>query len=356
MQTDQPRNSPEVRPALPQSSPFRPNVWDSSRLCYILSLDGGGIKGLFSAAVLAHVEQDLKCKITDHFDLITGTSTGAIIAVALGMGHSPREIVNFYIKHGASIFPTSKCARALAAVRHVFRRKLDGRPLEHALRECLGERLLGESRSRLVIPSYDMGHDDVCLLKTPHHERFARDHCFKAWAVVMASAAAPSYFPAARGIEGRRLIDGGIWANNPVMVAITEAHAVLGAPLQNIRVVSLGTTDALCRPPDKLDNGGLLAWSIQGIRTALRGQSLGAVNQARLLLGRQNVFRLDPVVPDEYFALDKLDIEKHMALAAHESRHAMPELRSFIGNHRAAPYQPLYGPLSRTLAEAKEYA
>ena len=71
----------------------------------ILSLDGGGLKGIFSAALLAHLEEDLNIDITDHFDLITGTSTGGIIALGLGVGMRPGEIVHFYAENGPKIFP-----------------------------------------------------------------------------------------------------------------------------------------------------------------------------------------------------------------------------------------------------------
>src|SRR5438874_982146 len=70
----------------------------------ILSLDGGDIKGLFSAAVLAAIEEDLGIHIIDYFDLITGTSTGGIIALGLGLGMQPREIVNFYLAQGPKVF------------------------------------------------------------------------------------------------------------------------------------------------------------------------------------------------------------------------------------------------------------
>lgn len=70
----------------------------------ILSLDGGGLRGMFSAAVLARLEDDLQLRITDHFDLIAGTSTGGIIAIGLGLGLTPREIVEFYAEHGPRIF------------------------------------------------------------------------------------------------------------------------------------------------------------------------------------------------------------------------------------------------------------
>ena len=76
----------------------------------ILALDGGGIKGLFSAAVLMCVEKNLNTNVVDHFDLIVGTSTGGIIALALGIGLKPRDIVEYYQKWGAKIF-RKKCYR-----------------------------------------------------------------------------------------------------------------------------------------------------------------------------------------------------------------------------------------------------
>ena len=81
------------------------NTEDNVGRFQILSLDGGGIKGIFSAAILAAIEDDLDTRITDHFDLITGTSTGGIIAIGLGLGLRPCEIVEFYLREGPKIFP-----------------------------------------------------------------------------------------------------------------------------------------------------------------------------------------------------------------------------------------------------------
>lgn len=184
----------------------------------ILSLDGGGIKGLFSAAVLAAIEEDLGVTVTGHFDLITGTSTGGIIALGLGLGMRPRQIVEFYVKHGPSIF-RNPCGVRNAL--HYVRSKFSPAPLESALREseAFGAKLLGDSTKRLVIPSYNLGEDDVYIFKTPHHERLRRDWKVPAWKVAMATAAAPTYFPAYCGVDGIRLVDGGVWANNPTLSA-----------------------------------------------------------------------------------------------------------------------------------------
>jgi uncharacterized protein len=170
----------------------------------ILALDGGGIKGIFSAAFLAALEDDLKTRITHHFDLIAGTSTGGLIAIALGLGLSPREIVRFYMKHGPAIFPGASSWWRCSL--HWLRSKYEAEPLESALKACFGERLFGESTNRLVIPSYNLGEDDVYIFRTPHHERLRRDLKVPAWKVARATSAAPTYFPSFRGIDGQRLI------------------------------------------------------------------------------------------------------------------------------------------------------
>ncbi|MRS05906.1 patatin, partial [bacterium] len=129
----------------------------------ILSLDGGGIKGLFSAAVLAAIEEDLRLNIVDHFDLIAGTSTGGIIAIGIGLGMSPREIVEFYLREGPKIFP-----RWLGTKRfqHWAYRKFSSEPLITALQSCFSGKRFGDSKKRLVIPAYNLGEDDVYIFRT----------------------------------------------------------------------------------------------------------------------------------------------------------------------------------------------
>src|SRR4051812_3834382 len=87
-------------------------------LLQVLSLDGGGLKGLFSAAVLEALEQDLDAQLIDHFDLIVGTSTGGLIALGLGAGLSPTEIVDFYVSRGPEIFPRRGWVRQLVTAKH----------------------------------------------------------------------------------------------------------------------------------------------------------------------------------------------------------------------------------------------
>ncbi len=124
----------------------------------ILTLDGGGIKGIFSAAVLAHFEEDLGINIVDHFDLIVGTSTGGIIALGLAIGMKPLDIVEFYINNGKRIFGESwpiTPRKTIHKIRHWFHSKYSTFHLEKALKECFGKKRLGDSKKCLVVVRYD---------------------------------------------------------------------------------------------------------------------------------------------------------------------------------------------------------
>ena len=101
----------------------------------ILALDGGGIKGVFSAAFLAAMEEDLGSPIINHFDLIAGTSTGGIIALGLGLGLSPKEILEFYVKNGKDIFSDRSHLRSIL---QWFHRKFPAEQLETALKAAFG--------------------------------------------------------------------------------------------------------------------------------------------------------------------------------------------------------------------------
>ena len=216
--------------------------------------------------------------------------------------------------------------------------------LESALRspEAFGEKLLGDSTKRLVVPSYNLGEDDVYIFKTPHHERLRRDWKVPAWKVAMATAAAPTYFPAFCGVDSIRLVDGGVWANNPTLVGVIEAVSMLNVPLEQIRVFSLGTVDALAHRRAQLDRGGLWQWRTAAVDVIMRGQSLGVQKQAVHLLGKDAVYRLDPKAPERTFALDKVAADELIAKAAHESRQFAPTFEREFATHEANAFTPIY--------------
>lgn len=307
----------------------------------ILSLDGGGIKGLFSAAILAKWEEDLGCTLTDHFDLIVGTSTGGILALGLGLGLRPRELVQFYLKHGAEIFPTGPLP-GYRRLRQFFTAKFSPLALRRAVQSCFGEKLLGHSAKRLVVPSFDLGQGDLRVFKTAHHERLRRDFKLPAWKVALATSAAPTFLPAFRDLEDRRLIDGGVWANNPVMVALIEAMTLLNIPRENISVLSLGTTDTVQHRDDRLDQGGFWQWKRDAAELIMSSQGVAATAQANLLLGDDRLVRIDAKVAKDVFSLDGLTYDRLLAAASHQSLRSAPTVQHRFLNHRAPDFVPYY--------------
>jgi patatin-like phospholipase/acyl hydrolase len=331
-----------------QASATEPDVEDEpggdARRFQVLALDGGGVRGIFTAALLAGLEEDIDSPVADHFDVVVGTSTGGIIALALGAGLSPRQILEFYIEERDAIFAGSPL---VTNVRRLFRAKYRPDGLESALKRIFGERLLGESKIPLVIPSYNLGEIAVYLFKTPHHPRLKRDYRAPMWAVAMATSAAPTYFPAFRlPVDEVRLVDGGVWANNPAMVGVTEAVSMFGCALDEIRLLSVGTTTSVKPRPSGLDDAGLLRW-VRGtnvVEVLMAGQSAGAFAQVQHLIGTASAHRLDSPAPAEIASLDACDARELIGKAAHHSRVFVPFFQSEFGAHTAPPFQPFHGP------------
>lgn len=307
----------------------------------ILALDGGGAKALFTAHVLARLEQDLDVSIRDSFDLIAGTSAGGIVALGLGAGLTPSEIVAHYEELVEAVFPAVR-RRLWRRPRQLTAPIYDDDALRTALTKVLGKGLLGDSAKRLVIPAWDVQRGSVHIFKTPHHTRLVRDWRIPMVDIAMATSAAPVYFPAAR-VDGHRLIDGGVWANNPSVLAIAEAVSMLDVPLESIRVLNVGTIDQFTNHPKRLDRGGLLNWVGPIAPLILNAGSRGGQGIAEHLIGKDTYTRFDARVPGDLYALDSADPDDVAGLAASVSRELSPIYTERFATHRAAKYTPLIG-------------
>jgi hypothetical protein len=326
----------------------------------ILALDGGGIKGTFTAAVLASWEKDTGLHLCEHFDLIAGTSTGGILAIGLGLGLPAERILQFYRDQGPRIFPITRFTRRFAhSVRQLFRPKFSQAVLRAAMTEAFRapdghERLFGESRCRLLIPAYDTIRGRIFLFKTAHDERFRYDLDIPAADVALATAAAPTYFQAARirQHQGAGYVDGGVWANNPALAAVVEAVRFLKIPLDRLDVLSLGTTYA----PDSvrdLAGAGLFGWGTRIVRLLMNAQDEAAWKQAMLLVGQEHFLRVDCETRPGDYALDSAnEIEALAALGrgkAVEKDILEPVRARFLNNVKAEPFVALAKPGQQVL-------
>lgn len=285
-----------VKQPWPQGRPFR-----------ILSIDGGGIRGVFPSAFLAELEKRFLggSSIADHFDMIAGTSTGGIIALALAHGLSAQEALLIYTERGHHIFPQPVGVRRLARLaRWVFRPKHDQSTLKDELLRIFGDSVIDDSKARLVIPSFEGKHGEPFIYKTPHHPDYQKDRHKRFAHVALHTTAAPSYYP---GVEddGYVMLDGGIWANNPVMNALVDALACYEVAREDVRILSLGTGEATFTVDEKARLGGLKKWALmRAYDAAARAQSRNALGQAYLLAGKNNVVRIDVPESDTPIALD----------------------------------------------------
>ena len=304
----------------------------------ILSLDGGGLKGLFTAGFLTRWEESENTRIVEHFDLITGTSTGGIIAISLGLGFSAREIRDFYLEEAEAIFPPS----ILGGLRHWTGVKYSSEGLRRALEKRFGTKRLGDSRSRLVIPAFSAKEQRIHLFKTPHHPRLRNDFKELAIAVAMATAAAPTYLEPLERESGLTLVDGGVWANNPVMIGVAECLGYLQQPQQAISALRIGTTEAVARLDKHPDQGGKVQLAGPLIEYMMRGQMESAAAMAFHILGGERYVEVNPNVADGEFQMDRLSREL-LGLADSQWRRASSELgdKGFL-QHRAAPYEPAH--------------
>lgn len=307
--------------------------WPKDRLFRILSIDGGGIRGVFPAAYLAELERRFLGgkPVGRHFDLVAGTSTGGIIALALASGMSAAEALQIYVERGERIFPTlSGWRRWRRMLRWIWRPKHDPSVLKTELLKVFGDKLIDDAGTRLVVPSFEGRHGEPFLYKTPHHPDYQKDRHRKFAHVALHTTAAPSYYP---GVEddGYVMIDGGVWANNPVMNAVIDVLACYDVPRENIRVLSIGTGDGTFTVSDSVRNGGARHWAVlRAFTAAARAQSLNALGQCYLLIGKPNVVRIDPPESERPISLD--DVPRALLELPHVARSLAEGSGSHVAN------------------------
>jgi patatin-like phospholipase/acyl hydrolase len=250
---------------------------------------------VYGATVLAHVEAKITNgePIANYFDAIAGTSTGGIIAIGLGLKKSAAQIQKLYSESGSRVFPEFWSRHPwLKFARQLFRVLHDHRVLEQLLYETFQDATLGESSARLVIPAFLGPETQIAVLKTDHHRDFKNDYAMAAWEAARATSAAPAFF---RGHGGGDYIflDGGVWANNPIMAAVVDALSAYDVSRDQIEVFSIGTGNAPYEISKFAERGGFFQWK-EIIRGAMFLTTDNAQAQAELLLGPENILRLEP--------------------------------------------------------------
>lgn len=309
----------------------------------ILSLDGGGIKGTFTAAFLAELEIMTGKRIIDYFDLITGTSTGGILALGLGLGISANELLKFYEKNGPVIFPLSGIhMQIIYSIRRYFRTKYSADTLRKSLESVFDNRRLSDSKRMLAIPSFNATSGNIHIFKTAHSSRFKQDYKYSAVDVALATSAAPTYFPAFIHNSGVSFIDGGVWANSPVMVGIVEAVSVLKNRIEDIELLSIGTTESPLYIQQKKRLGGICRWVGSATDILTNAQCKASIAQGKLMIG-DRFLRIDEITSPGRFTLDNSnEINELKGLGINKARIHENEISMRFFNDYADPFKPNY--------------
>jgi uncharacterized protein len=236
----------------------------------VLTLAGGGFLGLYTAVVLEGLEERAGVPLGRCFDLIAGTSIGAVLGLALAFEVPMSRLTRLFVERGPAVFshralPSGALSRLVDLTRSVMGPKYSGEALLEALAAEFGERRLRDARHPVVIPAVDVGSCQTKIFKTPHVPASEGDGALRAVDVAMAACAAPAYFPAVR-IKERLFADGGLFAVAPDQVALHEMEHFMGADLERVEMLSIGTATAHYRPREGVNDeqAGAVGWLSDG--------------------------------------------------------------------------------------------
>lgn len=301
----------------------------------ILAIDGGGIRGVFAAQILKRIKEELKVEFPKEFEIIAGTSTGSIIAGGLAIDYPVEKIVNLYKTEGKSIFHRNYSnSFNWLNWKSFFKSKYDCEYLKGALNNIFQDLTLSQTKTRLIIPSSDISNGNVFVFKSSYDPNFVRDNNIKLADAILASCSAPIFFNPAK-VKEYLLADGGLWANNPSLVALTEAMGRrFNKRKEEIKILSLGTGmgKKYYNPKDYRKNWGLRQWGAGLVSTVMNLQSTNVDNIVRFILGEEERFVRLNFETDCDVALDDIDaVDNLIARADEKFTYSFDKIKKFFG-------------------------
>lgn len=260
----------------------------------VLSIDGGGIRGMLPARLLHEIEKTVKKPVSEIFDLIAGTSTGGILALCLSMPdkngkpkYKALDVLKLYEDEGKKIFNKSAWKTTIS-LGNLIDAKFPIFGIEEVLENYLGHAKLSEALTSIIIPSYEIEQRMPFFFKS-RKAKENPDYDFKMKDVARATSAAPTYFQSLKlkvtpPVDYFALIDGGVFANNPAMCAYSEAKKVFGNE-EEIVLVSIGTGQLTRQITyDESKDWGVLEWARPLLSVVFDGVSATVDYQLKQLL------------------------------------------------------------------------
>lgn len=279
----------------------------------ILSLSGGGIRGIFQAIFINKIQKYFDKPLYNYFDLVCCTSTGAIVGMCLSMGIDIERIVDLYINRGEKLFKKN-------ILRPFFKGPIYNQSiLKQELVKIFQNSKLKDVKTKVIVTSASINHFNHKVF-TNFHSLQNSDNDLSLVDVILSSTAAPTFFSPVKPIGQERLyVDGGLWANTPSSLGILYANKYLNIPVNNIKLISIGTGNfPVSATIDYFNN--LRQYSIKSIRTIFElmfaSQSSFADQYSNSVLGDDNYISISANL-DEIIALDdaKKAISKLPSLA-----------------------------------------
>jgi patatin-like phospholipase/acyl hydrolase len=302
----------------------------------VLSIDGGGIRGIIPARILKDLERRTGAPVSSLFDIMAGTSTGGILVLGLTKpegvtsrpAHSAAEMMEFYAEFGPVIF-SKTLGHWLTSLDGLVRSRYPDSRIEKVLVNFFGDARLKDATTPVFIPSYELERHTPFFFRSAM-ARTRADYDFPMHVVARSTSAAPTYFPPEKipisGTSGYyALIDGGVFANNPAACVYAETRAS-HPEASDITLVSLGTGKS--NPPvslAKAEDWGVAQWARPILDTVLDGVSSTVEYQVRSLLparldGTERYFRLQTTLSERNSSLDNVAFENLEALRTEADR------------------------------------
>ncbi|RAU36421.1 CBASS cGAMP-activated phospholipase [Pseudomonas sp. RIT411] len=307
------------------------------RTYHVLALSGGGYRGLYTATVLAEMEQVLGRPIASHFDLICGTSAGGLLALGLASEIPAPELKAMFENQGQQIFGARSWWRRRVGM--YFKAKHSNEGLRSVLEQRFGTTTIGDLKHRVLIPAVNYTTGRGQFFKTPHHQSFELDHRLSLVDVALATSAAPVYFPSVRNSRGV-FVDGGLVGNAPGLFGLHEIRTFLDKdPEALVRVLAIGTmtVGATISGGTDLDQG-LLGWGSSLFDLVISAQESSVDYMLTQSIGGDYFKIDDPVTPQQSSDLKSLDEVTAASTLTLRDRGASAAQRA-LGDPRFAPFR-----------------
>ena len=340
----------------------------------IIAFDGGGIRGAFGLGFLQELESQMSNKVRDCFDLIAGTSTGAITALGMGVGLDGQDLVEFYKKYGKSIFtprpnyrPRKAWLRAVypwlkrlvkrrsgSDIDHFFASRYCSHALYESLYSGFGDRVMDDIIGpRVIVPTVNLTAGSPYIFGTPHMPMHLPDADQRIMDVLMATTAAPTYFPHHEMPDGSVHADGGLWAGSPGLLGLAEAlrlrelcegdHCAPAFSTNEIYLLTVGTGCPRYSLSPPGDDAGSLYWAQHVADVMMSSQVQGLSVPLKFLLSNR-VISVNFTLPDAGWKLDSVEhMDEMFELGRKAARQNRKRLTKMFLSHTAEPYERATG-------------